>query len=72
VTKNRDLTRSGLKQSFKDFYRGGLPCPIRAQKAETFSNLNFQAQPAHGFDFTVIGFAQVATLNGSRHATILT
>jgi hypothetical protein len=72
VTKNRNLTGGGIEQPFKDFDRGGLPCPIRAQEPEALPGLNLQTESANGFDFSVIGLAQVAAFNGSGHAKILT
>jgi hypothetical protein len=72
VTENRNLARGGIEQPFKDFDRGGLPCPIRPQEPEALSGLNLQAQSANGFYFSVIGLAQVAAFDGSRHAKILT
>ena len=60
------------EQPFKDLDGGGLACSIRSEKTKAFPALDFEAQPAKGFDFAVIGLAQVAALDGSRHAKILT
>ena len=62
----------GASRPFKNFDGRGLPCSVRAQEAEALSALNFQTQPADSFDFAVVGLAQVAALNGSRHSKILT
>jgi hypothetical protein len=71
VAKNRDLTGGGFDKSLEDFDGGGLPRSVRTQKAKALSGLDFQTQPADGFDFTVVGLAQVAALDGSGHAKIL-
>jgi len=33
--------------------------------------LDFQIQPADSFDFSVVRLAQIAALDGNRHAKIL-
>jgi hypothetical protein len=65
--ENRDLTRGGIEQAFKNFNRRGLAGTVRTEQAETFARLNLEIEPADGFNFAVVGLAQIATLNGGRH-----
>src|SRR5262249_46135719 len=69
MPENGYLPRGGLKQAFQNFNRGGFAGAVRAKQPEALSALDFQVQSAHGFDFPVVGLAQVATLNGNGHMT---
>jgi hypothetical protein len=71
VAENRDLARCRLQQALEDFDGRGLPGPVRAEQTEAFSGLNLEIQPAHRFDFAVVGLAQIATLDSDGHLEIL-
>ena len=71
MTKNRNFTGRRLQQSFEDFNGRGLPGTIGAKQAEAFSSFNFEVQAADRFYFSVVGLAQVMTLNGNWHREIL-
>ena len=62
----------GCEQPLEDFDGGRLPCSVGPEQAETFARLNFKIQTANGFDLAVVSLAQVTTLDGSRHLSILT
>jgi hypothetical protein len=57
--------------SLKDLNGRRLPCPIRSEQAEALAGLNLEAKPAHGFQLTVVGLAQIAALDSNGHAGIL-
>ena len=71
LAQNRDLSRGRRQQTFQDFDGGGLPCSVRSEQAEALARLDFQIQPADGFNLAVVGLAQVAALNGGGHPEIL-
>ena len=72
MAENRYFAGSRLEQSLKDFNGGGLSRPVRTEQAKAFPSFNLQVETAYGFDFSVVSLAQIATLDGNRHAGILT
>ncbi len=48
-----------------------FPAPFGPEKTEAFSGLNLEVQSAHGLDFAVVSLAQIATLDGNSHGSIL-
>jgi hypothetical protein len=48
-----------------------LPCPVRPKQAKAFAGLDFEVQAAHGFEFAVVGLAQIAAVDGYGHWEIL-
>ena len=71
LPENRDFAGSWFEQAFENLDGRRLPGAVGAEQAKTFSRLNFQIQPAHGFDFAVVGLAQVTALDGGGHEGIL-
>jgi hypothetical protein len=71
VSQDADFTRGGCEQTFEDFDGRGLPRSIRTEEAEALAGLDLQADAADGFDFSVVGLAQVGALDGRRHEQIV-
>jgi len=72
VSQNRYLAGGWLEKSFENFDGRSLPCSVGTEQAKTFAGLDFKIEPAHGFDFAVIGLAEIAALDGYGHVQILT
>ncbi len=72
MAEDRNLALGRIEQAFEDFDGRGLACSVWAQQPKAFARLNCEIQPAHGFDFAVVGFAQVTALDGDHHVGILT
>ena len=49
----------------------GLACTIGAEQTEAFSSFDFEVQTADRFNFSIVGLAQVMTLDGDWHREIL-
>ena len=71
MAENCGLPGGGFEQAFQDFDGRGLPRTVRTEQAETFAGGDFEVQAADGFDFPVVGLAQIAALDGGRHGEIL-
>src|SRR5208337_1820665 len=63
MTEDADFSGSGCEQALEDFDGGGLPCSVGTEQAEAFAGFDLQAEAADGFDFAVVGLAQVGTLD---------
>ena len=71
VAEDADFAGGGREQAFEDFDGRGLPCSVRAEQAEAFAGFDAQTEAADGFDFAVVGLAQVGALDRRPHVQIV-
>ena len=71
LAKDRDFAGCCLQQAFQNFNGRGLSGAVGAEQAETFPGMDVKVQPAHSFDFAIVGLAQVAAFDNGRHWSIL-
>src|SRR4029077_10174744 len=72
VTEDANVARRRREQTLKDFDGRGLPCSVGAEESEALAGFDLQADAADGFDFSVVGLAQVGALDCCRtHRSIL-
>jgi hypothetical protein len=60
-----------LQEAFKDLDGGGFTRAIGAEQAEAFARCDGESQAANGFDFAIVGLAQITAFDGGRHPGIL-
>ena len=71
LAEDGDLAGGRCEQSLENFDGCGLPCTIRAEQSEALAGSNRKRQATQGLDFAVVGFAQIAALDGGGHGGIL-
>ena len=71
VAEDADFSGSGREQALEDFDGGGLPCSVGAKQSEALAGFDAQADAADGFDFSVVGLAQVDALDWRCHEQIV-
>src|SRR5260221_12765734 len=63
MAEDGDFAGSRREQPFQDFDGGGLPCPIGTEESEALARFDAQADPADGFDFSVVGLVTGGALD---------
>ncbi len=71
VAEDADFAGGRREQAFEDFDGRRLPCSVRTEQAEALAGFDLQAEAADGFDFAVVGLAQVGALDRGSHWCIL-
>jgi hypothetical protein len=71
VSEDTDFSGSGCEQALEYFDGGGLPRSVGAEESEALAGFDAQADSADGFDFSVVGLAQVGALDGRSHEQIV-
>ena len=64
VSEDADFSGSGCEQALEYFDGGGLPCSVWAKESEALAGFDTEADATDGFDFSVVGLAQVGALDG--------
>ena len=71
VAKNAHFSSGRGEQAFEDFDGRGLPCSVRTEESEALASVDLQAQAAYGFNFAIVGLAQVSALDWRAHVQIV-
>ena len=71
LPENGHVASGRLEQAFQNLDGRGFSRAIRTKQSEALAGMNLEIQPAHGFDFAVIDFTEIAALNGDRHGSIV-
>ncbi len=71
MAEDTDFSGSRREQALKNFDSGGLPCSVGAEESEALAGFDAQADAADGFDFSVVGLAQVGALDWRSHEQIV-
>ena len=71
VAKDANFAGGRCEQAFEDFDGRGLPCSVRTEESEALASVDLQAEAADGFNFAIVGLAQVSALDWRSHVQIV-
>ena len=71
MTEDADFSGTRREQALENFNGSGLPCSVGAEESEALAGFDTQANAADGFDFSVVGLAQVGALDWRSHEQIV-